>query len=93
VTLPPDASANIDGHTHNGDIVSDFALNISGDESKTINGRIGSGQSKITLNADVGDLRIKKGSGYPPAPPAAPASPNAPHLKAPKAPPEQPVTQ
>ena len=93
VTLPPDASANVDGHTHNGDIVSDFALLINGDESKSVSGRIGSGQSKISLNADVGDLRIKKGSGFPPAPPAAPASPNAPHLKAPKAPPEQPVTQ
>ena len=54
-----------------------------------VNGHIGSGQSKITLNADVGDIRIKKGSGFPPAPPSppsAPASPNAPHLKAPKAP-------
>jgi hypothetical protein len=61
-----------------------------------VSGRIGSGQAKINLIADVGDLRIKKGSGFPPAPPNPPttaASPNAPHLKAPKAPPEQPVTQ
>jgi DUF4097 and DUF4098 domain-containing protein YvlB len=95
VTLPPDASATVEGHTHNGDIVSDYDLNINGDESKTINGRIGSGQNKISLNADVGDLRIKKGSGYPPAPPTPPGAPtaSAPHLKAPKAPPAQPVTQ
>jgi DUF4097 and DUF4098 domain-containing protein YvlB len=96
VTLAPEASANIEGHTHNGDIVSDYPLNINGDESKTVSGRIGSGQAKINLIADVGDLRIKKGSGFPPAPPNPPAtaaSPNAPHLKAPKAPPEQPVTQ
>ena len=46
VTLPPNASATVDGHTHNGDIVSDYPLAINGDESKTISGRIGSGQSK-----------------------------------------------
>ncbi len=96
VTLPPNASATVDGRTHNGDIVSDYGLGISGDESKTVSGKIGTGQSRITLVADVGDLRIKKGEGFPPVPPtppAAPASANAPHLKAPKAPPEQPVTQ
>jgi DUF4097 and DUF4098 domain-containing protein YvlB len=93
LTLPPDTSATVEGHTHNGDIVSDYDLSINGDESKTISGRIGSGQSKITLNADVGDLRIKKGSGFPPAPPTPPATANAPHLKAPKAPPAPPVSQ
>ena len=41
LTLPPNASATVDGRTHNGDIVTDFPLAISGDESKTINGRIG----------------------------------------------------
>lgn len=95
ITLPPDASATVDGRTHNGDIVSDYSLAINGDESKSVSGRIGSGQSKINLNADVGDIRIKKGSGFPPAPPATaagPAAPNAPHLKAPKTP-EEPVTQ
>jgi DUF4097 and DUF4098 domain-containing protein YvlB len=93
LTLPPDASATIDGRTHNGDIVSDYDLSISGDESKSISGRIGGGQTKITVNADVGDLRIKKGSGFPPAPPNPPAVAGAPHLKAPKSPPAPPVNQ
>lgn len=96
LTLPPDVSATVDGHTHNGDVVSDYALVINGDESKSVSGRIGSGQSKITLNADVGDLRIKKGSGFTPTPPVAPEAPassSVPRLKAPKTPPEQPVTQ
>ncbi len=94
ITLPPDASATVDGRTHNGDIVSDFPLEISGEESKTVSGRIGGGTGKINLVADVGDLRIKKGSGFPPVPPTPPAAPNAPHLKAPKtATPEAPVTQ
>ena len=94
VTLPPDASATIDGRTHNGDIMSDYALMINGDESKSVSGKIGSGQSKISLTADVGDLHIKKGSGFPDQPPSPPAAPNAPHLKAPKTPQQaQPVTQ
>ena len=102
LTLPPDASGAVDGRTHNGDIVTDFPLEISGDESKTVSGRIGSGQARSRLIADVGDLRIKKGSGFPAAPPTPtaadaapkpPISPKAPRLKAPKTPPEQPVTQ
>ncbi len=95
VTLPPNASASVDGHTRNGDVVSDFALTISGDESKNVTGKIGSGAQKITLRADNGDLRIKKGSGFPSEPPSPLASPapNAPHLKTPKEPPAQPVTQ
>jgi hypothetical protein len=95
--LPPNASASVDGRTRNGDIVSEFALAISGEESKTVNGRIGSGSSKIFLSAQNGDLRIKKGSAFPPTPPTpaaatAPAAPNAPHLKAHKALPPQPET-
>lgn len=101
ITLPPDASATVDGRTHNGDIISDYPLEISGDQSKTVSGKIGSGSGRINLTADVGDVRIKKGEGFPPAPPtppavsaAPPAAPNAPHLKAPKAAqPPEPVTQ
>jgi DUF4097 and DUF4098 domain-containing protein YvlB len=101
VTLPPNASVTVDGHTRNGDITTEFALPVSGDENKTVQGRIGSGGAHITLNAENGDVRIKKGSGFPAAPPApnAPATPKAPvsskvpHLKTPKVPPAQPVTQ
>jgi DUF4097 and DUF4098 domain-containing protein YvlB len=101
VTLVPSAQASVDGRTHNGDIESDYELAISGDESKSVTGKIGSGSAKITLSTDVGDLRIKKGSAFPSEPPtpsaaavpkAPPVPPNAPHLKAPKAPAE-PVTQ
>jgi DUF4097 and DUF4098 domain-containing protein YvlB len=95
VTLPPNASATVDGRTRNGDIVTDFALVVTGDESKTVTGKIGSGQAKISLSADIGDLRIKKGSEFPGAPlaPVAPAPPNAPHLKAPRGSVAKPVTQ
>jgi DUF4097 and DUF4098 domain-containing protein YvlB len=100
ITLPPNGSATVDGRTHNGDIVSDYPLNIEGEESKTVSGKIGSGNAKITVSTAVGDVRIKKGSGFPATPPGvslnpptAPTSPNAPHLKAPKTPPAEPVTQ
>jgi DUF4097 and DUF4098 domain-containing protein YvlB len=101
LTLPPNASATVDGRSRNGDIVTEFALPISGEENKTVTGRIGSGATRIVLNADNGDVRIKKGPSFPATPPAptvasapnAPAAPNTPHLKAPKALPPQPVTQ
>jgi len=93
ITLPPNASATIDGRTHNGDIVSDYPLNIAGEESKTVTGRIGGGSAKIVVSTDVGDVHIKRGTGFPtesaaPAPPDAPAPPaSAKHLKAPAKPP------
>jgi DUF4097 and DUF4098 domain-containing protein YvlB len=86
LSLPPNASANVSGHTRNGDIVSEFGLSISGDENKSVSGRIGSGEARITLTTENGDLNIKRGSMAPalPALPAQPAAPNAPHLKAPQ---------
>ena len=100
VSLVPSAQFTIDGRTRNGDIESDYPLSISGDESKTVSGKVGSGSVKVVVNTDVGDIRIKKGSAFPSTPPAPvaesapknPPPPNAPHLKAPKAPAE-PVTQ
>jgi DUF4097 and DUF4098 domain-containing protein YvlB len=94
VTLPPDASAAVDVHTRNGDIVSDYPIPSFGEgESKTANWTVGSGKARITLNTDVGDVHVTKGTSFPPAPPAAPAAPSAPHLKAPKTPAQTPVTQ
>jgi DUF4097 and DUF4098 domain-containing protein YvlB len=99
LTLTPDASATVNGETHNGDIVTDYGLTISGDENKTVNGKIGSGSTHIQISTSNGDLHIKKGSAFPPTPPAPPktpnatAGPNAPHLKSNKTLPQQPVTQ
>jgi DUF4097 and DUF4098 domain-containing protein YvlB len=99
LTLPPDASATVNGQAHNGDIVTDYGLTISGDENKTVSGKIGSGTAHIQISTSNGDLHIKKGSAFPAAAPAAgkaptaPAAPNAPHLKSNKTLPQQPVTQ
>ncbi len=93
VTLPPNVSANVDGSAHNGDISSDFQLKQSGEESKTIQGTIGSGTAKIVLVARNGDLHIKRGSEPPPPPPAVPGTTGA--VKAPKVPatPKTPATK
>ncbi len=101
LTLPPNASATISGRTHNGDIVNEYGLDVTGHEDKTVSGRIGSGQAKIDLSSSNGDLRIKKGPALPSAPsvaiapiaPELPVPPNVKRLRAPKAPPAQPVTQ
>jgi DUF4097 and DUF4098 domain-containing protein YvlB len=101
VTLPPNTSATVDGRTHNGDIVTEYGLAVNGEENKTVSGKIGSGASRIVLSADNGDVRIKKGSGFPPLAslPAVPLHPKVPdlsgvpHMKTQKAIPSQPVTQ
>jgi DUF4097 and DUF4098 domain-containing protein YvlB len=103
LTLPPNPSASVNARTHNGDIVTDFDLPVSGDESKSLSAKIGSGAARVVLSAENGDVRIKKGSGFPPEPPStspavptnqkAPGISKAPHLKAPKVPPAPPSTQ
>jgi len=104
VSLTPNASANVNVHTHNGDVVSDYNMpSMDDSDNKSATFQIGSGSARITLNTDNGDIHIKKGSAFPATPPppsAAPSaperpepSPKAPHLKAPKAPPAEPVTQ
>jgi DUF4097 and DUF4098 domain-containing protein YvlB len=98
LTLPPNASASVNAYTHNGDILSDYAVSLPEGESKQVAFTVGGGSTKVNLSTNVGDVRIKKGSGFPAAPsvssnpPKPPAPPNAPHLKAPKTPAE-PVTQ
>jgi len=101
VTLPPNASASVNLHTRNGDIVSDYPVPSMDGENKTAAITIGNGGAKISLNTDNGDLHLKKGTTAPPPPPmvsaaprvpAAPVAPAAPHLKAPKTQ-QEPVSQ
>ena len=97
LTLPPNVSATLNGTTRNGEAISDFPVTVTGDERKTVSGRIGAGTAKIQLSTENGDLNIKRAGEEPPAVPATPAqpevSPKAPHLKAPNTPPPAPVTQ
>jgi DUF4097 and DUF4098 domain-containing protein YvlB len=107
ISLPPNAAQTVDARTHNGDIVSDFPLSISGDEDKSMSGNIGKGGPRLVLSTEHADLRLRKGDDAPPMPalssvpkvqaapraPAAPAAPSAPHLKASKGEATEPVTQ
>lgn len=82
LTLAPNTSATVNGRARNGEIVSEFGLTISGDENKTVNGRIGGGAAHMTLSTDNGDLAIKRdSSANAPAAPATPAPAHAPHFK------------
>jgi DUF4097 and DUF4098 domain-containing protein YvlB len=95
ITLPPNSSATVNGRTHNGEVVTDFGLSVSGEEDKTLTGKIGAGTARIELSTNNGDLHVKRGEGFPatPTPPSAPATAKGPHLKSPKAPPQPPVAQ
>ena len=101
VTLPPNASATVIARTHNGEIISDYPAPSPEGDNKLATFQIGSGGTKITLSAENGDVRIKKGStSFPAAPPApnavavpkAPAAPGTPHLSSRKALPPHPAT-
>jgi DUF4097 and DUF4098 domain-containing protein YvlB len=101
VTLVPNASASVNAHTHNGDIVSDYPLPSTEGENKQANFTIGSGGSRIVVSAENGDVRIKRGTAFPAAPPTPtaaaapkpPVPPNARQLKTSKVLPSKPVTQ
>ncbi len=71
VSLPPGTNQSVDARTRNGDIVSDFPLEISGDENKAATGNIGKGGPKIVLSTDQADLRIRKGEAAGPIPPVS----------------------
>lgn len=90
LTLPPNAAGTVEGHTRNGDIVSDYPLEISGDVNKTVTGRIGAGGPKLDLSAVNGNLRIRKG---PPIGTGVQGSGHVRHLPAPETGPVEPVTQ
>ena len=105
ISLPPGASQTVDARAHNGDIVSDFPLEISGDNDKSATGNIGKGGARLTLSTEHADLRIRKQDEAPPplpsissvpkAPvaPKAPPAPGAPHLKPSKGETPAPVAQ
>jgi DUF4097 and DUF4098 domain-containing protein YvlB len=106
VALPAGAAVTVDARTHNGDVVSDFPLEISGDSDKTMTGNIGKGGPRMTLSTEHADLRLRKGGDtmpIPPTPPTTkvPAAPKAttaptatvPHLKPSKGDTTEPVSQ
>ncbi|MGO9316519.1 MAG: DUF4097 family beta strand repeat-containing protein [Terracidiphilus sp.] len=87
LTLPPNASATVNVHTHNGDILTDYPIPATSGENKLATFTVGSGAAKIVLDASNGDVHIKKGPGFPSAPstpsPATPSQPKVPMLNVP----------
>jgi DUF4097 and DUF4098 domain-containing protein YvlB len=62
LVLPPNAGFQLDATTRKGDISSDFGnLNTDqrGNTAKST-GTVGNGAGKVTINADVGDIKISK---------------------------------
>lgn len=63
VTLPANASAQVNASVRNGDILSDFASPSAGDgSSKSVSFSIGGGKSHVVLSTENGDVHLKKGN-------------------------------
>lgn len=61
LTLPADAQFSIQANANDGEINSDFDLNVqNGDEHSTITGSVGSGGPMIRIVADKGDITLHK---------------------------------
>ncbi len=102
LTLPQNANFTINGNTTEGDVETDFGLNVTGSDNRhNVSGQVGKGGVKIEVNQDHGDIRVRKGENtalMPAAPPAAPEPPpppppNAKHLRSPKGAAAQPSVQ
>ena len=63
LVLPPNAGFQVDAITRKGDISSDFG-NVKIDQhdggTSKASGTVGNGAAKLTINADVGDIKINK---------------------------------
>jgi len=93
VYVPDKAGFQLDAHTENGDIDTDFKeLKVdSHDDNSSATGTIGSGGPQLVFNDQHGDIELRKGSSVAEAEPAAPNVPKVPH--APKAPRPPTVTE
>ncbi len=65
LTVPNNAGFHLDANTRNGSFNSDYPeLGAKGNENNTASvvGTVGKGNSKITVSTDVGDIDIRKGT-------------------------------
>lgn len=63
LTLPTNANFQVQGNTNNGDVSSDYKLDLNNQSSRgRISGSVGKGTAKITVNTNVGDINIRKAS-------------------------------
>ena len=64
VTLPSKATFQIQGSTNHGGATTDFSELATSDNNGrgTVNGSVGKGATKITINTNAGDIDIRKGT-------------------------------
>ncbi|HEY0795415.1 MAG TPA: DUF4097 family beta strand repeat-containing protein [Acidisarcina sp.] len=104
LSMPPGANFDINGSANGGELSNDFNLGVTGsDNNHAVSGQVGKGGVKVQLDADHGDITIRKGEDamqmvepLPPLPPVAPQpAPGAkvPHIKTVKPVPAPPVAQ
>jgi DUF4097 and DUF4098 domain-containing protein YvlB len=67
LTLPRDASADVEAHTVNGSISCDFDLADARKSRRKIEGRIGSGGARFEIGTVNGSAHIDRGLGHPAA--------------------------
>ncbi|HEY0760664.1 MAG TPA: DUF4097 family beta strand repeat-containing protein [Acidisarcina sp.] len=80
LSMPPGANFTVNGSTRSGDLSTDYNLNVSGsDNSHSVSGQVGEGGVRVLLDADHGDITLRKGdSAAPPATMHVPAPPEPP---------------
>jgi hypothetical protein len=76
LTLPRDASADVEAHTVNGSVGCDFDLADARKSRRKIEGRIGSGGARFELGTVNGSVHIERGLSA--TPPPAEATPERP---------------
>lgn len=77
VTLPRDASADVEAHTVNGGVSCDFDLSGSSKSRRKIEGRIGAGGARFELGTVNGSARVERGLSAAPSRPPAEAAPDS----------------
>jgi DUF4097 and DUF4098 domain-containing protein YvlB len=82
LVLPADSAFTIAAIAHSGDISSDFQTPglklVEASPDTRLDGSLGTGGPKITLNTSYGTIRIVKAAPAPPVPPTPPSPPTAP---------------
>lgn len=75
VTVPEGAGFTVDASTTNGDLDNEFSLPVQGSSShRSLNGKVGRGNSVIRIVTSQGDISLKKAdvAPLPPKPPSPP---------------------
>lgn len=62
VTAPPNLGAEVEIETSSGDVETDFQLQVTRHSREHLEGRIGDGRGRISIETGSGDVRLRKAS-------------------------------